>query len=90
MKMIGSTTVVQNHEVDVDPYHALQQLRNKFHYIMDVPNDAYINKDGEWETWEDTCHGSGLYTQHRVATVAEKKLEDSFNIIRDRIKELED
>ncbi|MEG0870607.1 MAG: hypothetical protein RSG77_26730 [Hafnia sp.] len=42
---------------------------------------CYINTEGTWEEWENTGHGSGLYTTHRKATEEEIKIADAFKTV---------
>lgn len=74
---------VRTERVDVDPLKITNVLFHKWRSgLVDLDRDAeYINKDGVWESWEDTGHGSGLTRTYRAATPEEIVMNSSFDNI---------
>lgn len=71
--------------VNVKPADVLKQLKRE--WLISVKHiDEYINKDGVWETWYDTGHGSGMYSTHGIATEQEKEMDKAFSILEGYVK----
>lgn len=50
-------------------------------------NSEYINKEGVWESWTDTGHGSGLTQYYEDATESQKIVNEAFKTVLDVLKE---
>lgn len=71
--------------VNVNPADVLEQLKREWLTSVKHAGD-YINKDGVWESWYDTGHGSGMYSTHGTATEHEKEIVKAFKLIEDYVK----
>jgi hypothetical protein len=75
MKVSGKITTVKNETVEIDPKEVVIRIKYDWMHSIGIPVYCYVNKNGQWEEWEDTGgHGSGLYTAYREATEDELRL----------------
>ena len=79
---------VRTERVDVDPAKITDVLFHKWRSgLVDLDRGAeYINKEGVWESWEDTGHGSGLTKKYRAATEEEIVMSKAFDSINNFIR----
>jgi hypothetical protein len=88
MRIIGSKTITEDLEIDVDPCQIVRDLRHQ--WMVDVSNTkisdkdpptfGYINHNGQWEHWENG-HGSGYTYDYRKATPEEVAMDSLFHTL---------
>lgn len=82
MYVIGKHTTVSSVKVEIDPLDVIKQLYGKWLASIGQLPDRYINKDGVWEDWTDTGHGSGLTSFYGQATPEEVVQNAAFATMR--------
>jgi hypothetical protein len=73
--------------VQVKPKEILRQLHWEWVCKNSPCNAEYINKDGIWESWVDTGHGSGLTQYYGEATESQKVINEAFKTVLGVLKE---
>lgn len=87
MQVKAVVTESRNVTVSIDPVDVLTQLRAKWKSSTGQRGE-YINKDGVWETWDDTGHGSGLTEYYGRATEKEIEIAKAFTAVISAVREL--
>ncbi len=83
MKVRAEVITRENVDVEINVNDVFTNILSKLRTESNVPSDAYINNNGEWESWDDLGgRGSGLTTVHRPATATERSLYESIAQVR--------
>lgn len=77
----GKRKIVEDVNVEIVPHEFLNKLFKSCMSKIYKGEGEYINKDGVWEDWYDTGHGSGMTTKHETATQEQIELNAAFNYI---------
>ena len=86
MKVRAEVVDISYREVKVNASEVFKQMQLKWIKEIGRRSDQYINRDGIWESWEDT-HGSGIYYQHGAASDQEVTIYNAFKLLEEVIKE---
>lgn len=87
MKVDAIVTTTEHRTVDVRVEEVFDAFWKKITKKFGVPTEAYIDRNGLWETWDDVGHGSGIYDTVRKATEEEMNIVDAFKKLHYIIKE---
>lgn len=81
MQMTGSVTRVEKVKVDISPIDMIDAMEKR--WLSNIKQSGnYINRNGEWEDWLDTGHGSGITKIIRGATESEIAISKAFQTLR--------
>ena len=86
MKIKGTKRTIDHIDVEVAPFDALKAIEHVLKEKYRVGQDWYINRNGQWEEWTDTGHGSGLTDIHRYATDEELEVAKALSTLKDAMR----
>lgn len=75
--------------VHVDPREVLQKLYLQWRQLIKKKGE-YVNREGYWESWDDTGHGSGITDVYEKATDEEIEIMKSFEMLKGVVRVLEE